>query len=54
MPEETMETLARVAKALASLPEDVQENVVSKIEFGADMFLAGCQHAQPQAGSGSA
>lgn len=44
MPDKVVETLARVAKALAPLPEDVQEDVVSKIEFGADMFNAGRQH----------
>ena len=54
MPEKTIETLARVAKALAPLPEDVQENVVSKIEFGVDMFLAGCLHERTQARQDSA
>lgn len=54
MSEKTMEAIVRVAKALAPLPEHVQEDMVSKIEFGVDMFLAGQQHERAQAGQGSA
>lgn len=44
MSDKAVEALARVAKALVLLPENIQEDVVSKIEFGADMFNAGRQH----------
>lgn len=54
MPEKTIEALARVAKALAPLPESVQEDVVSKIEFGVDMYNAGRQHERAQAEQDSA
>ena len=54
MPEKVVEALARVAKALAPLPEDVQEDVISKIEFGVDMFNAGRQHERIQTQQDSA
>ena len=53
MPDKAVEALARVAKALAPLPEDVQEDMISKIEFGVDMFNAGRQHERAQAGQSS-
>lgn len=48
MPDKTIEILARMANALASLPEKNQEDVVSKIEFGVDMFNAGRQLERAQ------
>lgn len=48
MPEKTIQALERVANVLAPLPEDAQEDIVSKIEFGVDMFNAGRKHEKSQ------
>lgn len=41
MPDHVKKTLQRVATAFSQLPDDVQLEVVEKVEFGANMFRAG-------------